>query len=309
MTLTDRVTGFNLPNLQTEEKVVKILDAALGKEFYLRKISKEQQIDTYFWNAGYFNLDRVAIFQTATTEEKQEILKLCSQGLLAETYLVEKAGVGYMAKMTLLAETTEERMLYALFSADEATHLAQISQFSPKISLQNNGFCQFLANFLETGNKAALIFIVQIVLEGWGLTHYRRLAQYCLDPNLTQIYTGFLQAEARHHAMGVTSFVPYRQCVDTQDTIIQALSIFLHLVQIGPVGVVSAIEQVKGGLSMVERIKVFEELDTENHSHQRLQILRNLIYQSGYVQVEKQLQTNQLFHPFSPEECAKLMTS
>ena len=49
------------------------------------------------------------------------ILQLCNLEILEEAYFIEKAGVGYMGKMILLAETTEERMLYGLFAAHDCS--------------------------------------------------------------------------------------------------------------------------------------------------------------------------------------------
>jgi hypothetical protein len=320
MNLKDRVAGLDLPNLGKDEKVSKVLGAALGCGFDVtqrrasgfpqgRRKGRKEEVKEYFWGAEYFNLDRVGVFQAANEEEKREILRLCSQGLLAETYLVEKAGIGYMAKMTLLAESTEERMVYALFSADEAKHLAEVDLFYEPKELPNDVFSEFLTSFLQCEDKAVLLFVVQVILEGWGLSHYRSLAKNCLDENLSQMYAGFLEAEARHHAMGVTSFVPYCESIETQEAIAQALSIFLHLVRVGPVSVVSAIECVKSGLSMAERIEVFQQLDTENHSHQRLQLLRSLIYRSGAASLAEQLEKYRLFEPLSAEQCAKFMSN
>ncbi|PSB03894.1 ferritin-like domain-containing protein [Merismopedia glauca] len=305
MNALDKVAGLDLPNIGREEKISRLLSSALGSEFDITQKRTEERGE-FFWDAKYFNLDRVEVFQNATQEEKREILRLCSQGLLAETYLVEKAGVGYMAKMTLLAESTEERMIYALFSADEATHLAQISQFAPQMESPSNPFSQFLANFLETKDKVALLFVIQVILEGWGLTHYRSLAKNCLDTNLTQIYTGFLQAEARHHGMGLTYFHS-NSVGECQPFIAESVSIFLRLVQSGPVSIVNAIQQVKGNLSTLELGKVFESLDTENHSRQRLNLLRNLMCQAGAVKIVDELENNQYFRPLSPSQCAQLI--
>ncbi|MEL6320398.1 MAG: hypothetical protein AAFQ57_07075, partial [Cyanobacteria bacterium J06626_14] len=71
-----------------------------------------------YWNASYFGLDRVRLFRDATAEEQRQILSLTNLNVMQESYCIEKAGMGYMSRMVLLAETVQERMIYTLFAAD-----------------------------------------------------------------------------------------------------------------------------------------------------------------------------------------------
>ncbi|MCV3215895.1 ferritin-like domain-containing protein, partial [Plectonema radiosum NIES-515] len=258
-----------------------------------------------YWDATHFNLHNVKIFTDATPNEQAEILQLCSCGLLEESYFIEKAGMGYMAKMVLLAETTEERMLYALFCGDEASHFAQISRFlpTPEPVGTDKFFLRFLADLIESQDKAVLLFVLQVVLEGWGLSHYRSLAKDCVDKNLSLMLHSFLEDESRHHATGVTLFD--RTCVtpSSQQTIIETLASFLQMVQVGPQSVVTAIEKIKGDLSRQQKLKIFTELDTETHSGSRLKLLRSLMSHSNAEIILQQLDQQKSFHPFPPEKC------
>ncbi len=296
------IAGLDLPHLDGEDKLDRVLSSALKS----RDISPPFPLSpSSYWDASYFNLPNVRIFQDATEEEQSQILGLCSQGLLEEAYFIEKAGVGYMAKMVLLAETIEERMLYALFSADEATHLAQITPF---VSIEetvatDNPFLRLLADLVETQDKIVLLFVLQIVLEGWGLSHYRNLAQGCLNSDLKEVFTGFLQAEARHHATGVTLFDRASISAQSKDAIAQTLALFLQMIQMGPQSVVAAIERVKGHLSRSQKVRIFAELDTENHSGTRLNLLRSLMRSEGAKTIVQQLEERKAFQPFSPDNC------
>ena len=195
-------------------------------------------------------------------------------------------------------------MLYALFSSDEVAHFAQISNFLPQQEVigKDNSFLSLLEEVAEIPDKTVLLFVLQVVLEGWGLSHYRSLAKSCQNPALSVVFQGFLQDESRHHAAGVTLFEQIAVDDASRDAILQILTLFLRMVQVGPQGVVAAIEKVKGDLSRQQKIRIFEELDTENHSGTRLNILRSLMQTEG-GQIVQELEQIGAFQPFSPEKC------
>ncbi|MGI8504071.1 MAG: hypothetical protein ACR2LR_23495 [Hassallia sp.] len=179
MNIQHKTAGFDLPHLQEQDKLHRLLSSTLLRRggdggdkgdkgdggdkgdkgdkkanSSLSSLSSSSPLSPTPpiphsppppWDTTHFNLHNVKIFTDATADEQVEILQLCSCGLLEESYFIEKAGMGYMAKMVLLAETTEERMLYALFCADEASHFAQIRQFLPTPEpVGNNFFLRFL---------------------------------------------------------------------------------------------------------------------------------------------------------------------
>lgn len=295
---------FDLPHVIEGDKLNRLLSAAL-KSRVGHSSHIPQTVTPTYWNSSYFGLDQVKIFQDSTPEEQQEILHHCSQALLEEAYFVEKAGVGYMAKMVMLAETTEERMLYGLFAADEATHLAQIRPFLADRNpvATSDRFLELLAEIVEMEDKSVLVFVIQVVLEGWGLSHYRHLANDCCDRELTQMFRGFLDAEARHHSTGVTLCDRHPITPQSQSAIVEILTSFLQMVQVGPQRVVQAIAQVKGDLSRPQQLKIFQELDTETHSGTRLQLLRSLLRSDPTHSIISHLEERGSFIPFPPEKC------
>jgi hypothetical protein len=313
MTQQHKTVGFDLPHVDEEDKLRRVLSSALearlGKNWNTRT-EDNQESPLPYWGSSHFSLQNVKIYQDATGEEQREILQLCNNGLIEEAYFIEKAGVGYMSKMLTLAETTEERMLYALFSADEVTHLAQISRFLPHGDLvgTDDVFLRFLADVVETPNKAVLLFVLQVVLEGWGLSHYRSLAKDCLNPALASMFQGFLQEESRHHGTGVTLFDRIPLTKSSEQVIVETLALFLQMVQVGPVSVVTAIEKVKGDLSHPQKVQIFQELDAEHHSGTRLNLLRSLMHHSNAGGILQELETKGVFQPFAAEKCG-LVTS
>ena len=295
------IAGLDLPLLDKEDKLCRILSSALKKKDEYSKNNLKSFLS--YWNATHFNLDKVKIFQDSTPREKNSILHLCNLGILEEASFIEKAGVGYMAKMVLLAETTEERMLYGLFAADEVTHLSQISSFLPTTKITKNPFLNLLEQVVESDDKTVLLFVLQVVLEGWGLTHYRSIAKDCQNYQLSSIFQGFLQDESRHHATGVTLFEKISLSKSSKETIVEILTMFLQMVRLGPQSVVTAIEKVKGHLSHIDKIKIFEELDTENHSGSRLNLLRGLMNLSNSVDIVENLKIKRSFQPLKANQC------
>lgn len=298
-----QIAGLNLPHVTSNHKLRQVLTAALPKQ-ERPKIGLSFQ----YWNAEFFNLNRVKIFQDASDREQSTILELVNRSLLEEAYYIENAGVGYMAKMTLLAETIEERMLYGLFAADEAYHLSQISYFLPEMELTNHQdpFLNLLAEVVEGTDKTVLLFVLQVVLEGWGLSHYRRLAKGCREQNLAEIFSSFLDAEARHHATGSLLFEKILISKLSQELMIELLAKFLMMVQVGPQNVLTAIAQVKGDLSRSQKIQILEELDTETHSGTRLKLLRSLMGGKSAEAIVQALEKKGAFVPLSAHQCVNL---
>ncbi|OKH34959.1 hypothetical protein NIES2101_38215 [Calothrix sp. HK-06] len=300
-----KITGFDIPHVSKEDKLRRILDSALQSKVGKIKFSIT---DSIYWSAEHFDLDKVDIFAASTLEEQTKILHLCNQTLLEEAYFIEKAGIGYMSKMVMLAETTEERMLYALFSADEVAHLTKISSFlpNPELVSTSNPFLHLLADVAETSDKAVLIFVLQVILEGWGLTHYRNLAKNCINTELKAVLQSFLEDESRHHATGVRLCEQVSIEHQSQKTIIEILASFLQMVQVGPQGVVAAVEQVKGSLSRQQKITVFQQLGAEYHSSSRLNLLRGLMTNPQTLLIVQQLDEHNAFTPFTSEQCTTL---
>lgn len=301
MNKQNTVARLDLPHIDREDKINRILSAALDKRG--ESISTNIETPLNYWNQEYFNLHKVKIFQESTAREKSLILQLCNLEILQEAYFIEKAGVGYMGKMILLSETTEERMLYGLFAGDEVNHLSKISGFLPVPKTSNSQFLTLLEEVVETDDKTVLLFVLQVVLEGWGLTHYRRIAKYCQNMRLRSILNSFLQDESRHHATGVTLFEKISLTKYSQETITEILAMFLQMVQVGPQSVVKAIEQVKGSLSREEKTKIFEQLDTENHSGIRLKTLQSLMHLPNATSVIDSLENKGYFQPLKASLC------
>ncbi|MGJ3247164.1 MAG: ferritin-like domain-containing protein [Elainellaceae cyanobacterium] len=314
------IAGLEMLHAPPTDPIHRILVSALSKPFSVQdgRVSVVSASTTMkpscaiaiearlpYWDATYFGLDRVQLFQDSTPAEQQAILHRASQALIQETYCIEKAGMGYMSRMALLAETLEERMLYTLFAAEETTHFVQICPFlDHEPDAIANPFLQLLSTVVECNDQALLVFVIQVVLEGWGLTHYRFLANDCLNHELRQRFHGFLRDESRHHGTGVTLFNQRHLTDSSRADIVDVLVQFLQMVQVGPQAVVEAIAQVKGHLSRTQRIQILSELDTETHSGGRLRLLRSLMQKGEGRAIAQRLDQLNVFQPLSAHQCA-----
>ena len=113
---------------------------------------------------------KVVGFSGASEETQNNIIKRCSVDVLHEAFFIEESGMAFASKMSLLSETREERMLYNLFAADEATHFhwVQNALGDIQLDLQPNQFHRLLESVIRDGQRESLVFIIQVILEGWG---------------------------------------------------------------------------------------------------------------------------------------------
>jgi len=247
------------------------------------------------WPASSFGLDRVTAF--LESPRQSEILRRCASERLAEALYVEKLGLAFCAKMTLLAETAEERMLYALTAGDEATHYHWLSRFTPGPPAPSP-FLALLGNWIERGSRGALTLLVQVVLEGWGVHHYRLLGRDCRDALLANVLREIVIDEARHHGSGTRLFAQRALDDDDRDEIVDGLRKLLDLVRCGPQAIVAALEP----RDFDEAARCFTELDAVDDSRRKLELMRGLIDDEA---IAAQLD----FTPMTNEECARCSIS
>nr|AUN37170.1 hypothetical protein [uncultured bacterium] len=285
-----------------------VLNSAIKSRSDLQITNTSQE--QIFWVAEHFGLDKVSIFRKANKAEQQKILQGCSRNVLAESYYIEKCGMYFSAKMSLLAKNTQERMLYSMFASDEAVHFNWMANFISQEDITDflqNPFIQLIEELLQKEESATLAYIVQVILEGWGIHHYQSLAKNCLDPSLKKVFETILKDEARHHASGLILFNEQKLSEQQLNHIAEILVRFFRMVQTGPQMVVAQLEQVKGQLSMEEKVQLFAELSYASETAKKLSILKSFIKAAAYADVILgKLEQANSFKPFTAAECAAL---
>jgi len=257
------------------------------------------------WNSDYFKLSNTRAFKNATDEQKVQILSGSSQALLEEALYIEQSGMAYAAKMSIISTSIEERMLYGLFAADETTHYHQVRQFLPEQGRTSkpSDFHALFSSLREEGDRDSLVFIIQVVLEGWGLTHYRSLAQGCQSEVFTEVLKSILRDEARHHGSGVILCRDRGLPDSSREYVNQILTTFLYMVQRGPQSVLSAVDTATGGITRAQKLELFHEMDGRAQSQERLDLLKGLMQEDGFREVADALESKGHFRALKAEDC------
>ena len=292
---------------QSDPRLSSILGSAL-KNRSNAPVVLEMPKDIAPWNEKFFGLEQVTFFKNLNEEQRLQVLMSASKSILEEAYFIEKSGLFFSAKMNLMAENTQERLLYSFFSADEAAHFSWISSAlagQDVSDFQSNPFLRMIDDLLSAQGKTVLTYLIQVILEGWGLTHYRSLAEHCQIKPLSEVFRNILKDESRHHGSGLILMNEQKISDSDEKIILGVLEELMTMIRVGPQSLVSSLEKVRGGFSTTERIRCFEELKTEETSSAKLQTLQTLIRSSQNAEkFVRYLDDRGLFKPMNPTQCA-----
>lgn len=259
------------------------------------------------WDASFFLLDKCELFNTAHIELQTQILASCSNFILSESYFIEKAGMAYCAKMILLGESTEIRQMYGLIASDEAVHLQWLTPYVPESlrTTPQGNFISFVTQMIDECDVNTLYYLVQTVLEGWGIAYYKTLSAYCQLPCLKNTLKNIVKDEALHHKTGVALFDPNKMDSHSQNLLVDGIKKYADILRMGPLDIVNCIELNQGELSHTQLTKIFENLQTQQTSAIKLDVLKSIMNQPFIEKTLKQLEDLNFFMPYTPLECAK----
>ncbi len=264
------------PDRPADDKLSLMLQHALQAHTVSRPQTSDIDI---LWPAGRFGLQRSSLYQSLSPLQQQAILQKLTKLNLSLSYWIEKSGHQYGAKMILLSDTLQEKSLYALFAAEEAIHLQEFlhfMNFKPQWGEHAHPMLIPLANAIAGGEKSALVFIIQVLLEGFGMSHYSGLMQSCLHPQLREAYARILKDEARHHGAGLlltNESVPTKLA---REQIFEYAREFITALQSAN-WIKKALEDVAGEMSSSAENRFWSELDYQKELGQRRLKLREMI--------------------------------
>jgi len=301
-----RVTaGLGLGRLPSGHALKPLLAAAVAKA---GAEEPRSSFPEQAWDAAFYGLDRVAAYRRLSPARRRQVLRAGAKGLLSESCHIERLGLAFTAKMSLLSRSEDERQLYALFAADEARHLHDVSRFLPEgpDAASESPFLLLLGEIIERGQKPGLTRLIQVVLEGWGLTHYGSLARACRDESVRRTLRRVVKDEALHHGTGVVLAKASPMTRGERREVEAWLLRLARMVQAGPQSVVGALEAGRGPLSRRERERAFSELGCEAHSAERLALLRGLIASCGETRAVEFLEKAGALRPLDAAACARV---
>ena len=289
-------------HLRNNKKLDKIL-----KNRFQQNVCLDESIP--HWAAASYNLENVEYFQDLSDKNKTLLLNELALDRVQEAFHIEKSGIAYGSKMTILADTMDERVLYGSFTGDEARHFKLIEKYNtnPTEDISDNMFLSFLANMIETAPRKSLVFMIQVLLEGWGLDHYSTMAKECQHDQLTKDLESILADEVLHHGSGVILFDESTLTKLEREYIQKSLVSFFEMVQVGPLSLMTRLESLTSGLSHQNRLKALSEVNAFNDTQIKLGKLKRLMKKAGANSLIEELEEKSLLTPLDEEEMAKII--
>lgn len=261
------------------------------------------------WDAAYFGLDRLPAWRGASEAQRVAALRACNGALIDESWGIERTGIVFCARMVLLAEGLEERRLFSLIGAEEAMHSAWLEPWRTARADEADAFNRFIESLVQSGARQPLAFLLQVVLEGFGIAHYAGLARSCRDAALARTLKTMAQDEAAHHAAGLAAFSADQLSSAEGRFLAEGAGALLDWMRCGPQRVVAALDAALGGLGRSGINTAFDNLHDPALDAAKLAELRRLMALPSMTWLVDELEARGSFTPRNAAQCAALYAS
>jgi hypothetical protein len=169
-----------------------------------------------------------------------------------------------------------------------------------------NPFLQVIANIVKEGDQRTLVFLIQILLEGFGIIHYSSLAQNSNDENLKNAFNKILADEANHHGSGQIIFknilLEEKSKIDIMNFSQQMLGLFKFWAH----PILGAFHQSLGDLSRDEATKILEDIKFTEQSLHKMNFFKTEFKHQSLDDILFSLEEKKLFSPVSIKECVDM---
>lgn len=230
------------------------------------------------WELGDFGLSQVSLLADSSLAMQSLLRAQLARDRFVEAWHIEKAGMSFAAKMSLLSESLNEQKLYSLFAAEEARHFHYLQSILGPEAQPGGPFIDLLNEILRSAERRPLLFIIQVVLEGWGIEHYALMMKTCQNPQIKQALGLVLADEAAHHGAGLALFKEADLSASEFDYILEMMHSFLTMIRVGPVSVIAALEaQLGDSLNRQQRQQVLQQMQAHSECERKLHLLRQLM--------------------------------
>jgi rubrerythrin len=250
-----------------------------------------------YWGAERFRLQYSKLFVSLPLERQEQILQHLSELNLALSYFIEKSALQFAAKMILLSDSCEEKMFYSLLSAEESTHLYEFKSylwFQPSLSTHDHPMLRPLAEAIQYGTREALTFVIQVLLEGFGIAHYSGLRETCLDAHLKSSFQDILKDEARHHGAGLVLTKSRTMSQESREQVFELSRKFIRSLESAQ-WIPSAFKQAGVALSEAQTQILWEDIGFKDTLTLRMQKLREMFLKANQIDLYEQLSQNGVF--------------
>lgn len=255
------------------------------------------------WGAEFFRWPHTRYWQAAGAEQQTKLCHAAAATLLREALGIERTAMTYCAQRILASDDAVEQQVYSLTAADEARHYAWLCRISDPATIAQppDAFGRFLQQVVAAGSPHALSYLLQIILEGWGIEHYLRLARHAQQPAVQQVMAGIARDEGLHYAAGIAHFDAGQLSAADHSFIRQTLATLCQMLACGPLALLEVLEHAAGGLSADERAASFDALFDRPQTAQRLQRLARFVACAGMAGEAAWLEQQGLLTPMSAE--------
>lgn len=267
---------FHQSNDSKNKSLQQLLDITFAK---LTVEPKKTEFPNHFWSEKRYQFDHSQKYLQLSPEDKAKTLRDLTEQNLALSYFIEKSGHNYGAKMILLAKTQDEKALYSLFAAEEAIHQREFMNhmwFTPNPRDHWHPMLNVLGEVMREGERNTLIYVVQVLLEGFGMSFYSGLGESCDYAPMKNVYTRILQDEARHHGSGVILANFYDVNTFEKEQIFEYTKKFIIALQSAS-WLILAIEKSSGAMSDQEKKKFLLDINYDETLSNRRKRLKDML--------------------------------
>lgn len=266
------------------------------EQILLKKLPEQSSLNlAEAWSLTSYGLEAVSCLHDLSAEQSAGLRTQLARSRFLEAYHIEHAGMCFAAKMSLLAQSLHEQKLFSLFAAEEATHFHFIESVIGTPQTEKDPFIDLLHEIIRSAERRPLIFIIQVILEGWGLDHYGLMKKTCQSKDLQTYLQRILQDEAAHHGSGLSLFNEADLTTAEFDYIQQMLVHFLNMVRIGPVSVLQTLEDCVGPMTTEQQTSVLTQMKAHQDTERKLNFLRELMHKAQAQKTLEKLESKQAF--------------
>jgi hypothetical protein len=247
------------------------------------------------WGENSYGLNFSTLYQSLSEERQKALLLKLSSTRLDEAMNIECLGMSYCGKMLTKADNLNERMMFSQIGLDEVKHFSFFCEYKELdlTAIQSNHFLSLLSEVVKDGTRNGCLFILQILLEGWGLSYYHTLRM--------QIRS-ILSDEASHHGSGLVLFDQRNLSILDLEYIEEVLGKFLYMVQVGELGLLQSMEAINSGMSREQKLIFLNEVKSQDKAGQKLNILKALIKKANTFQILEKFEKMNMFSPLNHEQ-------
>jgi hypothetical protein len=291
-------SSFFSKEIEPSSALNQVLDKGMGPYTISQK---DFSVPEVLWEKERYQLEKSTVFMSLDPQIQQKVLKRITQLNLSLMYFIEKSGHNYGAKMILLADSIQEKSLYCMFAAEEAIHLREFSNFinftvDPK--LHWHPMLNPLAKVIHEGEKNTCLYIIQVLLEGFGMGHYNSLKNDCHYSPLVDVFNRILKDEARHHGAGLILVKESQLKKNEREEIFEYTREFVIALQSAN-WILNIIEENSSPLSQAQRAKHYEQVQYHALMDKRLRALKEMLLKADRENLLADLEQEGVFKPLS----------